>query len=70
VDNGVLPDDTDIEALTFLLASTAHSIGIRARAGFARERLERMAGLLVRTLWPLVGKTPARRIRGGRSKGG
>jgi len=55
VDNGVLPDETDIEALTFLLASSAHSIGIRARAGFTCERLERMAGLLVRTLWPLIG---------------
>jgi len=69
VDNGVLPDETDIEALTFLLASSAHGIGIRARAGFTRQRLERMAELLVRTLWPLVGKTPARRVRGGRSKG-
>jgi len=57
---GALPRDADIEALTFLLASTTHSIGIRARAGFTRQRLERMAGLLVRTLWPLVGKTPVR----------
>jgi len=63
VDNGVLPDDIDIEALTFLLASSAHGIGIRARAGFTRQRLERMAELLVRTLWLLVGKTPARRVK-------
>jgi len=59
LDNGVLPEDTDIEALTFLLASTAHSIGIRARAGFTRQRLERMAGLLVRTLWQFFGNIPA-----------
>jgi len=63
VDNGVLPDDTDIEALTFLLASTAHSIGIRARAGFTRKRLERMAATLVRSLWQLIGKTPAGRAK-------
>jgi len=70
VDNGALPADADIEALTFLLASTAHSIGIRARAGFTRQRLERMAGLLVRTLWQIVGQAPTRRVKGGRSKGG
>jgi len=62
-ERGALPCDADIEALTFLLTSTAHSIGIRARAGFTRLRLERMAEILVRTLWPLIGKTPARRVK-------
>jgi len=62
MEHGALPCDADIEALTFLLASTAHSIGIRARAGFTRQRLERMAEMLVRTLWPLVGKASAHHI--------
>jgi len=55
-EHGALPDDADIEALTFLLASTAHSIGIRARAGFTRQRLESMADTLVHTLYSVCGK--------------
>jgi len=51
-DRGALPETTDIEALTFLLTSTVHSIGIRARAGHGRERLERMVTLLVAALCP------------------
>jgi len=56
VDRGALPEATDIEALAFLLTSTVHSIGIRARAGHCSERLERMVGLLADTLCPAAGK--------------
>jgi len=63
MERGALPEDTDIEALTFLLASSAHSLGIRARAGFTRERLERMVAVLVRSVWLLAGSTTlARRV--------
>jgi len=50
VDRGALPEATDTEALAFLLTSTVHSIGIRARAGHSRQRLERMVTLLVDAL--------------------
>jgi len=56
VDRGALPEATDTEALAFLLTSTVHSIGIRARAGHCRERLKRMVALLVKTLCPAAGK--------------
>lgn len=46
VAGGQLPPDTDIEALGFLLTSTAHSIGIRARAGKATEELEKQVSAL------------------------
>ncbi|MBB4822276.1 AcrR family transcriptional regulator [Pseudomonas alcaligenes] len=40
---GDLPAGTDIETMGFLLTSTAHSIGIRARAGHLRRSAERLA---------------------------
>lgn len=41
VARGELAPDADLESLAFLLASTAHSIGIRARAGTTRKDLEK-----------------------------
>jgi len=63
VDKGALPQETDVEALTFLLAASAHSIGIRARAGHTRARLARMADALARILCPVSDATPARRTK-------
>jgi len=45
VETGELPADTEVESLAFLLTSTVHSIGIRARAGDSRQQLkERIKG--------------------------
>ncbi len=52
--NGELSLDVDIEALGFLLSSTAHSIGIRARAGQTKQEIEKRVDALVRTLDPIV----------------
>jgi hypothetical protein len=49
---GELPIHTDIQALGFLLTSTAHSIGIRARAGQARQDIEGQVESLARMLCP------------------
>jgi len=48
VDRGALARETDVDGLTFLLAASAHSIGIRARAGHTRAQLARMADALAR----------------------
>lgn len=58
--DGELAQDADIESLGFLMSSTAHSIGIRARAGQARQDMEAMVDALACTLCP-AGKT--RRVR-------
>ncbi|MGQ7814991.1 TetR/AcrR family transcriptional regulator [Metapseudomonas furukawaii] len=50
-----LPPGTDIETLGFLLTSTAHSIGIRARAGHLRQEAERLARPIALTLAKQVG---------------
>lgn len=55
--NGELPADVDVEAMGFLLSSTAHSIGIRSRAGHAKLDMERMVDSLARTLCP-TGQKP------------
>lgn len=49
---GDLPPDCDVEALGFLMSSTAHSIGIRARAGYAKRDLEEMVDSLAAALCP------------------
>ncbi|WP_025810133.1 TetR/AcrR family transcriptional regulator [Pseudomonas chlororaphis] len=52
-ESGELPKGADIAALGFLLASTAHSIGIRARAGLARDAIERQVDAIARILVPV-----------------
>ena len=58
-ESGELAQGTDIKALGFLLASTAHSIGIRARAGQARQDMEQMVGSLACALCPAESASPA-----------
>jgi len=50
---GELPPNTDIEAMGFLLSSTAHSIGIRSRAGHTKRDMEKMVDSLARALCPV-----------------
>jgi len=70
VDQGALAQETDVEALTFLLAASAHSIGIRARAGHTRARLARMVDALACILCPVGEETSAARAKTrGRRKG-
>ncbi|MCR4158374.1 TetR/AcrR family transcriptional regulator [Kerstersia gyiorum] len=60
---GELPQDTDVEAMAFLMSSTAHSIGIRARAGQAKQDMERMVDSLARALCPATPKViPSRKV--------
>lgn len=51
-DCGELAEDVDLETLCFLVTSTAHSIGIRARAGQPRQDIERVVDSLVRAFLP------------------
>ncbi|MDO4232157.1 MAG: TetR/AcrR family transcriptional regulator [Lautropia sp.] len=50
-DNGEIAKDADLEALVFLMTSSAHSIGIRARAGEGKEELERKIAGLARSIF-------------------
>jgi len=52
VANGALPATTDTAALGFLLAASAHSLGIRARAGASRAQLRRLVPALAQALCP------------------
>lgn len=65
---GMLPRQTDVEALGFLLVSAAHSIGIRARAGKTRAEMEKQADALVRLIASIVQEGSAVRAVPGRSE--
>jgi len=52
VADGELPEHTDVSALCFLLTSSAHSIGIRARAGHALEQMEGQLDAIAQILVP------------------
>ena len=54
VANGMLAPKTDVETLAFLLASTAHSIGIRARAGKTKQDIEKHVDALARVIGATV----------------
>lgn len=56
VTKGTLPRETDVETLAFLLASLAHSIGIRARAGASRQELEGRVDALAHVMDSTVKK--------------
>ncbi|MCE4056835.1 TetR/AcrR family transcriptional regulator [Pseudomonas sp. Au-Pse12] len=51
VEAGELPANTEVGVLGFLLTSTAHSIGIRARAGQERQAVEELAGPIAQMLF-------------------
>lgn len=57
LEGGELPAGTDIETMGFLLTSTAHSIGIRARAGHVRQDAERLARPIALALVQQAGLT-------------
>ncbi|EMK3529640.1 TetR/AcrR family transcriptional regulator [Pseudomonas aeruginosa] len=52
--NGELSANADVEAMGFLLSSTAHSIGIRSRAGHAKRDMEGMVDSLAAALCPVT----------------
>lgn len=53
-ERGDLSPNVDIAALGFLLSSTAHSIGVRARAGQTKQDIEQRVDALVRLLCPMA----------------
>ncbi|WP_341666645.1 TetR/AcrR family transcriptional regulator [Alcaligenes sp. SDU_A2] len=57
--SGVLRRDADVDALAFLMSATAHSIGIRARAGRSKAELERMLQGLAQALYPFDAEPSA-----------
>ncbi len=63
-DSGELPADADIEALGFLMTSTAHSIGIRSRAGQAKQDMEGLVDALALALCPIQSPASSKRLAG------
>lgn len=55
---GELAHEADVEALGFLLASSAHSIGIRARAGKTKQDLEQHVDALAHLIGSIVKPMP------------
>lgn len=58
-DDGQLPPDTDIDAVTDVLAALQHSLAQRARAGAARADLERIARSSIALVLRAAGAGPA-----------